>query len=374
MRIYLIILLSLFTLSGYSQQTNLNKLAGFGIETDYFAGRVVKHTPKFYLPVPNRSMGGEVHFNFQTWGRKYWHEHWWYPMVGLGIAYTHYGIDSAYGNCIGIYPHITIHIIKRKHFEWNMRVGDGIGYVTKRYGRIPISDTLNSAIGSYINDYFSFATMIRFPINCHWDVHAGIHFNHISDASYHQPNLGINVLSGQLGIRYFPVTKYPTLTTVNHRDLPNRWTIQAKGSISFNQILAPQSPLYPVYLASTSLNRRWRGKCKTFAGIDYSYHTGIYAFQRNNEVNVGNEAANSYKLSIMAGNEFLMGRLGAWFSIGYYLVQSHIKQDIYYQKLGINYYLLQQENKPIKELFLFANLKTHKTVAELPEFGLGMSF
>ena len=72
------------------------------------------------------------------------------------------------------------------------------------------------------------------------------------------------------------------------------------------------------------------------------------------------------------GNEFLLGRVGIMLQIGVYLKEGALPVDKYYEKLGCNFYVVQRETGPIKELFLSILLKTHKTQAELAEVGLGI--
>ncbi len=357
-----------------AQAQDSQQFSGWGVETNPFVGKVVKHTVKFHLPIPDISSGLDVNFVSQRHGRKDWEQRRRFPLLGIGLTYTNYGLDSVYGRCLGLYPNITMNLIKGKKLEWVLRIGDGIGYVTHHYSRHPITDTINNAIGSTINDYFSFNTDIRYHINLHWDVQAGASFTHISDASYHQPNLGINLLGGHVGIRYFPVTRVPQYIRKDLPHLKNRWLVQGRVGLAFTQSDAPAGPLFPVYMASAYVSRRWISKNKMFGGLDYSYHQGIYAFLRNNEILPGEEAKNSYKSAIFVGNEFLLGRVGVVLQVGFYLKQAALKQDIYYQKIGANYYLLQREKGPIKELFLTGLLKTHKTIAELAEFGVGLGF
>lgn len=360
---------------GYGQDQPENRQwAGFGVEVNPFVGKVIKHSQKFHLPVPDLSTGVDINFNYQTYGRKAWEQRRGYPLVGVGITYTNYGIDSVYGRCIALYPNITLPIIRTKKLEWTVRIGNGIAYVTKKYGRVPITDTLNNAIGSHINDFASFNTDIRYRINEHWDVQAGMNFTHISDASYHQPNLGINLYGYHAGVRYFPVTSKPRQIHKKWPPLKNRWLMQARASFAYNQIEAPQGPVYPVYMGALFASKRWWSKNKMFVGVDASYHAAIYAFQRNYEINEGREAYNSVKGAVFVGNEFLLGRLGIVLQVGWYVKQAELKQDKYYQKIGGNYYILQKEKGPIKELFFTGLLKTHKSVAELAEFGVGVGF
>ncbi len=350
--------------------------SGFGFEVNPFAGKIFKHNAKFKLPIPPVSSGIDMNLVLHTYGKKAWQERRKYPVIGLGVAYTNYGLDSVYGQCIGIYPNITLTLLKLKNLEWTLRLGDGIAFVTRKYGREKPGDTINNAIGSHINDFAFFSTDLRYHINEHWDMQMGAHLTHISDASFRKPNLGVNMYGGHIGFSYYPVTSRPRQIHRKLSPLPNRWLGQVRVSYAMVSSYAPGGPLYPVYLASGFVSKRWKSKNKAFAGLDYSYHSDIYAFLRNNNIYPGDEKKYSSKSAVFFGNEFLMGRLGVVLQVGVYVKQAYLKYDAYYQKVGGHYYLVQREagKGPIKELFISAFLKTHKTIAELGEFGIGFGF
>ncbi len=176
------------------------------------------------------------------------------------------------------------------------------------------------------------------------------------------------------GIRYSPVTSAPTHIVRQQPALKNRWLVQARLSMAYVSNYTAGGPLYPVYIASGYMSRRWRGKNKVFGGMDYSYHENIYTYLRNNELMPGKEAQNSYKSAFFAGNEFLVGRVGIVLQAGVYVKQAYIKMDPVYEKIGGHYYFVQKETGPIKEFFLSAFVKTDLTVAELGEVGLGVGF
>ncbi len=349
---------------------------GFGMEVNAFTGKVIKHTPKFHLPVPDLTTGMDFNFQWKTFGRKEWQQRRRFPIVGLGVTYTNYGIDSIYGRCISLYPNLVIPLITGKYLEWTMRIGDGIAYVNRDYSRLHPFDTMNNAIGSKVNDYGSFLMDLRYHVNKHWDVQAGINFSHISDASFHQPNLGINLVGEHIGIKYFPVSSAPKHIIRNLKPLKNRWLFEFRGTLAFDGANAPSGPEYPIYLASAYVSKQWISKNKFFGGIDYSYHTNIYAYLRNNInfVPPGTEAEYSYKSALFAGNEFLLGRVGVVLQVGAYIHQAFLTQGKIYEKLGGNLYLVKKEHGPVKEFFLCGFLKTHLSVAELAEFGFGMGF
>lgn len=348
--------------------------AGFAVESNFIYGKVLKHSEKFTAPIPDHSSAFEINALQQTYGTKPWQQRRKFPLVGFGFTYTHYGIDSVYGNCFAIYPILQLPIVRGKKLEWTARLGFGLGYITEHFERVPGWDTLNNAISSHVNNFTTISTDLRYHINEHLDLQAGANFSHVSNAALKQPNLGVNMYGGHIGLRYFPVTSKPKKIIADLPDLSNRWLFEGRMGIAFNQAGFTDGPMYPIYIGSVYVSRRWLSKNKMFLGIDYSYHTNIYAFLRNNELDVGEEAKNSSKSAIFVGNEFLFGRVGIMLQVGYYIKQAALRLDPYYEKLGGNLYLVQNEKGPLKEMFVSVLLKTHKTQAELAELGIGFGF
>jgi hypothetical protein len=348
---------------------------GFGIEANLAAGKVIKHTPKFTLPIPELSTAAEVHFLWKTYGKKEWQRTRHYPQVGLGITYTNYGNTDVYGHVLGIYPTLELPLIRTQHWEWSLRLGMGLGYATERFSRLgPNPDTVNVAIGSHINNFTLFSTDIRYKINKHWDIQAGVNFSHISDAAFRKPNLGINMAGGHIGLRYFPVTSEPKLNHDAVKKMPGRFLLQARAGIAMNSAGSGNGPLSPVYLGTVYLSRRYHGNNKVFAGVDYQYNTGIYSFLRNYEIFPGDEFQHTWQGGVYIGNEFMFGCAGLVFLVGTYVHQAYLKIAPVYEKLGINWYVLRQEKGLFKEVYIATLLKTHMTQAELAELGLGVGF
>jgi hypothetical protein len=348
--------------------------AGFGIETNAFAGKVFKHTSKFTLPLPALCTANEVNFVWKTYGKKSWQQRVKFPVWGIGLMYTNYGNNAVYGQAIGVYPNLQVPFIKREKWEWTFRMGFGIGFISKHYSRAPDWDTINVAIGSTTNNFSIFLTDLRYHVNQHWDLQAGLNFSHISNGTYHLPNLGINMYGAHIGVRYFPVTSQPVCTIHDTKPLPNRILVQGRFSMGLTEGGAPLGPEYKVFLGTLYLSKRFSSKNKIYAGIDYSYHQDIYAFLRNNEIDPGHEAAHSWKSAVLGGAEFGVGCVGIILQGGVYIHEAALKQDPYYEKVGAHFYLVQKEQGALKELFLSAMLKTHKASAEVAEFGIGFGF
>lgn len=348
--------------------------AGMGLETNIIRGQILRHSKKSPKQLPDAVTGIELNALFQTYGTKEWQQRRNYPLVGFAIMYTDYGVDSVYGKCISIYPNLQIPIIKYKNFEWTAKASFGLGLVTRPYERTPSFDTFNTAIGSHFNNFSLFATDIRYRINKHLDVQLGGTFFHVSNAAFRTPNLGINTYGWHAGLRYFPTNSNPERIKKELTPLSNRWMAQLRLGIAAREALAPDGPMYPVYIVSAFASRRYMSKNKVFAGLDYSYHTNMYTFLRNNEIFPGEEKANSWKSAVIVGNEFLYGRVGLLFQLGFYIKNYYLPEDFFYQKLGGNLYLYQAEEGLLKEVSASILLKTHKFEAELVEVGIGCSF
>lgn len=351
-----------------------NRFAGMGIEGNVVRGQIYRHSKKSPKQLPDAVTGIELNALFQTYGTKDWQQRRKYPLVGFGLMYTDYGVDSVYGKCISIYPNLQIPVVKYKNFEWTFKVSFGLGFVTRPYERAPSFDTLNTAIGSRFNNFSLFATDIRYRINSKLDVQLGGTFFHVSNAAFRTPNLGINTYGWHAGLRYYPYGSSPGKIKKELTPLKNRWLAQIRLGLAAREAPAPDGPMYPVYMVTAFASKRYWSKNKLLLGLDYSYHTNMYTFLRNNEIHPGEEKANSWKSAVIVGNEFLIGRVGILAQLGFYIKNYYLPEDFFYQKLGGNLYLLQKEEGLLKELSTSIILKTHKFEAELVEVGIGVGF
>lgn len=366
----LLILLPLQTIA----QGQEDKWAGVGVETNYVRGKILRHSKKFPTQLPKSVNMVEVNAVFQTHGTKDWQQRRNYPVLGIGFMYTDYGIDSIYGKCFSIYPNFEIPILHYKDFEWTAKLAFGLGYITRPYERYPSYDTFNTAIGSHMNNFTLVSSDIRYRVNHHIDVQLGGTFTHVSNAAFRTPNLGINTAGWHVGLRYFPTTSQPKRIDRNPTALSNRWIYRLRLGMAGKENATPDGPLYPVYLVSGYVGKRYWSKNYALVGLDYSYHTNVYAFLRNNGIRIGDEKAASWKSAVFIGNEFMMGKVGLLLQAGVYVKRYELPESPFYQKLGANVYLMQKEEGILKEVAASILLKTHLFEAELVEVGIGVGF
>lgn len=348
-----------------------DRLAGYGIEVNPVYGKIIRHN-YIFPPMPPHSYAVDIALLKRTDGSRDWQLRRKYPLLGLGITYTDYGLDSVYGKCIGLYPVWEIPIIRKNQLEWTCRFGYGIGYVTRRYERYPTWDTVNNLIGSHLNNFTMFTTQLRYKVSHRVHVHAGFNFSHISNGSFRLPNLGVNMYGGHVGMRYFPSTDEPLQkggTPVQHS---NPWMVQARVGMGMTEYNNVDGPRFPVYTATVFAAKKYGGRNKVLAGVDYSYFRAMYTFLRNNGIAPGEERSESWEGVIFVGHEFIIGRVGIIAQAGMPFKHTAINKDKTIQKLGYSYYILQHEQGILKELTLNGFIKSNDLEASHLEFGVGI--
>jgi len=347
---------------------------GCAAEMNLWYSKMIRHTSRFTGPLAPQSYVAEFNVIKQTSGQKDWHIRRNYPIVGLGLIYINYNIPDIYGQVLGIYPNVQLRLIKGKKVEWTLRAGMGLGYVTKPFSRFPQVNTENVAIGGHLNNVSPFTTDIRYKAGIHWQFQAGLNFVHVSNAAFRQPNLGINMWGCHIGARYFPIGADPSKEKRPVPRLSNRFLFQVRGALAFAESRPAGGPLYTNYIGTAYVSMRYFGKNKLLLGADYTYQGSTYAYLKNYEMSVDNYTSQSSQAAIFAGNEFLLGRVGIVFQLGYYVKKMYEQTQSIYQKLGGNLYVIQKEKGLLKELYASVLLKTHTTTADFCEIGIGAGF
>jgi len=361
-----------FVASSFAQEKKT--LEGMGVEGNVFVGNLFRHSQTMTSRMPESTWGAEINIVKHLHGQKPWHQQRNFPWVGLGLMFLDYNSPDVFGQVWGIYPNIQFPLIRASTWEWTFRAGFGLSYVTKPFERFPDVNLENTAIGGHWNNISPFSTDFRYQLNKQMDFQAGLSFVHVSNASFQQPNLGLNMWSAHLGLRYFPSGNRGTNKPSSSLNLSNRWLIHARAGIAFIDSWPGNGPINPSYMGSVYTSKRYWSKNKAFAGIDLHYHSGMYVFLKSIENEVGKEKWASTQLALFAGHEFIYGPVGLLFQGGVYLHRTYQQPELFYQKLGCNIYLYQAENGILKEVFVSTLLKTHLFTAELFEMGVGIGF
>lgn len=348
------------------------KSKGFSIESSFHYGSIMRHSEKIIYDIPKRSWSGKINIEFQTYGQKRWHSRQGFPQQGVALVYSHFGDDQVLGEAYGLLPNLSLFLWRKKQHKVRFQFGTGIAVLSRYFNAI--DNPTQNAIGSSINNMvaFQFDGSTAFAKN--WRASLGWSFIHYSNGASKLPNLGINISSYQIGLRYTPDPVQSKDYIFYKKERPvKRLGVNVMGGMAFNEIFTFGGPRYPVYFVSGALMYRWSPYNSAHLGIEYEYNQGIFEFSLHTfryetraEAKKGAE-----RMMIFGAQEFIFGDIGVFLQVGAYISRnSYLLEFPFYNKLAVRYYL-PPIGKPKTSFHLGIYLKSHKTKAEYIALALG---
>ena len=343
------------------------------VQANVSVGRIFKHTTNFRPPIRGTTVLTELSYELQTAGAKAWHTTFNYPIIGVSLLHADFGDPEIFGQAIGIFPSLTLsNRASGKRFYRFFRAGFGVAYLTKPHNAL--TNATNNIIGSHWNNITDLRGGFGYRLAANWDVMAGANFTHYSDGSSQLPNLGINVPSPFIAVRFTPV---PLQKYTEHKDgLPeNPWHGLFGISYGIQEFVALGGPKYALLLGSAGAMYDLDKKHHLFAIAEYEFNEGIYKWAKNqNPVELDDERlfvnrASRYALAI--GDEFHFGQFAFSTSFGFYLPSVEPTPLFMYEKIGWRYYFLPKQRV---QPYLNIHLKAHLITAEYFSFGGGVRF
>lgn len=348
---------------------------GISSEVSFKYGRIFRHNERFLPQITESSSLYECHLLLQTRGNKAWQGAWGYPLIGVGLVHARFGDADVFGNAWGLLPSVTWqHHFRR--FALNYRVGIGLAYLSRFYD--VVSNPTNNVIGSHLNNITQLSVQAVWELHRQWHLLGSVGLNHFSNARTQLPNLGINLPSAGIGLRYFPKT--PQKPPVRRVDLDSlraaihfakQWRLGFKVGLGFSEGQLPLGPKYHIYGTQLHLVRRSSPKWQWLAGIEANYYTGLYYEMRNRWGQKEPRYSDAMKIAPYLGGEMLLGHLSFSITTGYYIHNPLFNKIPVATKIGLHYYAKSNMFNQRNNWWVGVSLKTHYAVADYAEIGLG---
>lgn len=380
----------------------------YSIKGEFLYGSILKHNDHLKNLVKGPATGGEVAIEWQTMGEKDWQQFFNYPKMGLGLNVINLGNPDTLGYSIALYPYLNIPMVRTKYITLSLKPGAGISYVTKTFdnfrdsvlaGKLPYKMS-NAAIGSHFNVFFNVGVNIEVPVYAGVSLTADAAWNHISNGSIVQPNSGINMLNGYVGLKYAPSYKDVQISNgLIVPDISRKISVEATFSGGTRQRYYKDNRNFPIASIAVGVYKPMSNIYRMGLGID-AFYDGIYttglstSFKRTYIEN--DEFRNKVRVGISWQNELIFGKFIAGIHTGIY-VYNPLKylepvelstgfpiEDM--PKKGLIYpYNIEKEDgwfyTRISGKYLITNhiyaaigLKTHLQKAEFIEWGVGCRF
>lgn len=363
-RIYFLLLL-LSVLSGYSQSIENDKPTwqikpvisqGFILIHRATIGHLVKGYPTTY----------ELNFSKATAGDKLWHKENNLPDIGISAQCIDFKNPEQLGYAFTASPYAEIPLNKEnKSSRVIMRLCLGATYLTKAFDIH--NDPKNIAIGSNLNCFVQFRWMWHLKLSEKFRIEPGLSFTHASNAKARNPNLGLNIVSANLGLNYI-LTK-PNTRTYSSIDsstkVKSKHEILTYVSAGFNQHKINGPRLF-CYMYSLAYQYNIRNTHKFSVGTDFFYDEN-YSVDYKDLTGKDPSGADKLRVSFRLGYSYNLGRVSFPAEIGYYVFEKVSPDATVVTRIGVRYY------SP-SGIVLNFGLRTHYAVAYNLEYGIGYRF
>ena len=371
MKQIIFILILCLASASYAQKFNPNEHYNpkMNVSGSYYWGIVFKHSSKFLPDVTQKSHGFELAISKVTKGEKEWHKKLNYPEIGAALLAVRFGDHEIFGNGFSLIPYSKFWLVRSKYVDFYSRIGFGLGYVTKTYDRV--NNQTNNVIGSKLNNCTQFSFGLDYKVNRELTMFTAMNFTHFSNAAFQSPNLGINYLAISTGIRYLPKA---TIGEYNQEPIAKpiqKNFFRFNYSMAFYENKAPGGPKYPIYILSGAYARSTSINNRIFTGVNYAFDVGRKEILE--QFVYEGKPIKASDLSIFVGNELFFGRLSFDALIGVYLLKAHDTKAPVFAKLGFNYHAYKFGPTKEKSLFFGVHMKTHYSVAQYFDVGIGVN-
>jgi len=344
------------------------------IEGGFNIGRIYKHTNNIVLPIKDfpPTLGVELTWEMQTYGKQYWHKLSGFPRVGLIGSFQHFR-DERLGWGYGFMPFISLRFFKIGSVEMFGRFAMGLGYVSKHWDEY--SNPLNNLVGSHINN--NTGIRLGFGIEAHrnWEIRPSFSFTHYSNGAAQYPNLGTNVMSFNLGILYKHNPVLPEDYNHSNDNMPERHKgprFSIFAGLGMKEIgRTYRGPKYAITVTSADVGLFTGRNNILKLGLTHEYHSAEYAFFMNNggyNQNFAQQKANKFLFYVE--DEILMGHFSLVGQIGYYF--NNAPEPLPFVRLGYRYYPLNPTKHRFAP-FVGLRLKAHGITADYIDLTVGVA-
>jgi hypothetical protein len=319
-------------------------------------GHLVQGYPNIY----------ELNVSKPTLGSKLWQLENNKPDIGVTFQLIDFLNSRRLGYALTFAPYIEIPLNqKQKASRLILRLCWGATYITKKFDIV--NNHKNIAIGSNINSFVQFKWFWQLQLNKQFLLEPGFTFSHASNGRAKVPNLGLNVVSLNLGLNYLiPSTKKPqTFSIDSSTKVKSKREILLFAAWGYNQrdVLGKT---YNAFIVSAAYQKNVRNTHKFSAGIDIFYDQNyLVDFEKDDKTKA--TGLNQLRMAARLGYSYNVGRISFPIEMGYYFLQKVQPDGFIVSRIGVRYYSKCG-------LIGHFGLRTHLAIAYNFEYGLGYRF
>jgi hypothetical protein len=331
----------------------------YAIEGALHRGHMIVHRPLVDGLQSERIKGYEVSLYGRVSGKKQWHHDYKIPFGGIYAGWWNLGNKNTLGYSFSIVPFIDFKLSSGKKTSFNLKFGWGIGINEKKFDAE--NNYKNVVIGSKINNSILLHPTFSYRFTEKTCVKVGLSLFHLSNGSFENPNLGINLISFTTGL-VFGFGNDTVYAPFSQKEGEIKHEAFVYGSMFAKEIAPPDGKRYTT--ASLVFDHMWKTSRKMSfgGGVDVFYDKSLT--QRSN-YNEQDGILGIIRSGIHGGTEMRIGSTSIILNMGAYFYSGAGGESIFH-RFGIRQKLKQK-------WALVLHVKSHWGKADHMEIGIGRS-
>lgn len=331
------------------------------IESAAYAAWVWPHAPN--MDHLNTGIFPMVHFSLSgtSLGKKPWQHAYNFPDMGITLLYADLGYAEVLGHAFGVFPHISLPLLRKKKMNLNFRYGLGASWLTKYYNE-PENET-NIAISNPLNILMNTSLELGFQLSEFFTIRSGFGMTHFSNGKTRTPNKGLNIPAVKFALMY-NMKPGPVLPERDYsRQTENKLTLKAFGAAGYTRLYPPGGPAFAEFTISSTLSRPLSQKVQLGVGADLFW--GFSDREVLSQIDrLPSSKAGLLKPGIHVSYEQVFGKTSFIIQQGFYLYAANTEDGKSYNRVGFRHHF--SENWLIS-----LTLKSHLFRADYLEWGIG---
>ncbi len=332
-----------------------------------------------------------VQYGVETDGSKIWQQNYSYPTWGFGFYTANFFNKTELGTPSALYGFFRAPFYRFNKWSINYDVGFGLTYNWNKYDQI--DNPFQYAIGSSKTVFIDVGFGLEFYLGKHFCLLPAFSFTHFSNGATRVPNMGINLFSPRIGLKYI-FNERPKFIVKDIPKYNSEWEYIALLTYASKQLAFDTTQVegnegymaetYNIVTFSTGINRQISRKVKFGLGMDFGYDGAwnSYISYKNGVTESRNvENASKFNLGIYGAFELVIHKLSVIAQPGWYVYRSEWnvpdkdlstgdipprrKSEGSYQRLGIKYHIFDN-------LFAGINIRAYDFgIADYIEWNVG---
>lgn len=328
------------------------------INVRWHGGFLFAHHPDMRHLVTRHLQGFELNYQRQFSGKKEWHHAYNLPSWGIsGLVLPN--INANIGSAIAAFPYYYLPLTSDKKIQLNLKVGAGLGILTKRYERI--ENHKNNAISTHLNATIQLGLDLRVKILPRLSWETGLFITHFSNGAIKMPNLGLNFLTVNTGFSYrLSPAPQPVAQNVAFEQNKNiQWSLFAGAGLKKAQV--EQANALPAVSVQLLAEKRLTRKFSLGAGLEFNYNKALPLAYEAKSIVV--DPATPLRGGLVVGTAFHFGHMAIIAQAGGYVLDPNLIDGRIFNRFGLRHEVSDR-------LRLNLTLRTHFAKADHFEIGL----